>query len=434
MKVLVVFWLIHSIHQSASFSYKDMYDVKMELLKEYKKTIRPVLNQSKPIHLYADLRVRNILSFNEREGVLKINVALGLMWIDEILRWNTTEIPFPYLYFAVDSVWIPKLYLQNSATEDVAIKMGDPTERKTLHFANGNVLYLESGLATTRCDADIFYYPFDQHSCDLDVFSELIVEYMTLGARDFNYEFPLDSNKEWIIVEISKKNATTIIANTLKYDRVIFTIKFKRKPTFLILNILTPIIGLGLINPVVFVLPESSGERVSLAVTILLTVVFFLNVVADRLPPISDPISMLNISIMTQIVFSLLILIFTILTMIIFDKAGKNTPIPKTGRKLILTLKYFANKRGKNKVSNNLTGERLKRQLEGNFEQKNNEVTNGEPGENTQEDQINNHDLFTWQELGNLTNKACWRVFLLLIVVNWVLYFCMMVVAINGTM
>jgi hypothetical protein len=255
---------------------------------------------------------------------------------------------------------------------------------------------------------------------------------MSFSATDFSYEFPFDTNKEWSIVNISKKNATITIANTLEYDRVIFTIKFKRKPSFLILNILTPIIGLGLINPVVFVLPESSGERVSLAVTILLTFVFFLNLVADRLPPISDPISMLNISIMTQIVFSLLILIFTIITMIIYDKAEKNAPFPNPGCKLMLSLNNFANRKNKNKVTNKSKDARLKRQMSEKLERSDIEDTSENLEESTQGDGRNCSDLFTWQELGNQTNKVCWKMFSVLIVFNWVLYFCIMIVAICG--
>lgn len=63
--------------------------------------------------------------------------------------------------------------------------------------------------------------------------------------------------------------------------------------------------------------------------------------VAERLPPISDPISILNMNIMTQIVNSILILIFTILTMIIFDKVQKNAPVPIRMRLMTLFFKCF---------------------------------------------------------------------------------------------
>jgi hypothetical protein len=131
-------------------------------------------------------------------------------------------------------------------------------------------------------------------------------------------------------------------------------------------------------------------------------------------------------------VYSLLILIFTILTMIIYDKAGQNTPIPEPWRKVMQFLHCISNKKGQNKVAGKSKDRGLKGQTAKDLEQRNNEETAGDLEDNTQGEGIKCSDFFTWQELGNLTNRACWKLFLVLIVFNWVLYFCIMIVAISG--
>jgi hypothetical protein len=118
--------------------------------------------------------------------------------------------------------------------------------------------------------------------------------------------------------------------------------------------------------------------------------------------------------------------------MIVYDKAGKNTPIPKPWRKVMLSLHYISNKKGQNKIAGELKGKELKCQMAKNMEQRNNEVIDGDLEENTQEEEVKCSDFFTWQELGKLINKVCWKMFMALIVFNWVLYFCIMIVAISG--
>jgi hypothetical protein len=384
--------------------------------------MRPVRNQSEPIYVYVDLGVKNILSFDEKEGILKTTFSLGMLWNDEKLRWNLADFGLQYQNFPKGSVWTPKLYLLNSATKDMALNMADDVD--TIHFADGAVLYAELGLATTKCDADVFHYPFDEHSCILDIFGGQSVNFMIVQAINYQYTLATDTNKEWTIMGISKENAT--FKAKVDFSHVLFTIHFKRKPMFLILNILTPIMVLGLINPVVFVLPEPSGERVSLAVTILLALVFFLTMVSDRLPPISDPISMLNITIMAQVVNSISILIFAIFTMIIFDKKEKNTSVPARVCKLILTLKC------KLKKVHYRTSIHLEREVaEHNddpvcMESESIDHLEEKPGLNVKT-QLKMFDLITWGDVGNLVNRVCLIVFSFLIILNWILYLIVMI-------
>jgi hypothetical protein len=375
--------------------------------------------------VYVDLGVKNIISFDEKVGILKTTFALGIMWNDEKLRWNMGDIGLYYQYFPKDSVWTPKMYLLNSATNDMTLGMENENDLDTIHFADGTVLHAEYGLTTTKCDADVFRYPFDKHSCNLEIFSGQSVDYMILKAVDYKYTLPTDTNKEWRITNISKKNQTTTTNPT--FSRVIFTIHFKRKPTFLVLNILTPIIGLGLINPVVFVLPESSGERVSLAVTILLALVFFLNMVSDRLPQISDPISMLNITIMVQVGNSILILVLTILTIIIFEKAEKKAPIPNRICKLILILKCI-----RNRVHHRDSVQLESQTTEHIDDQICNKTSSNVVDNCEKEEDLNVMNDFervystTWEDVGNATNQICLTVFSLSMIFNWLLFLVMM--------
>ncbi|GFN81689.1 acetylcholine receptor subunit alpha [Plakobranchus ocellatus] len=53
-----------------------------------------------------------------------------------------------------------------------------------------------------------------------------------------------------------------------------------------------PVVLMSLLSPLVFVLPEDSGERVSYAVTLLLSLAVFMGFVASLLPQTSEPLSL----------------------------------------------------------------------------------------------------------------------------------------------
>jgi hypothetical protein len=55
-----------------------------------------------------------------------------------------------------------------------------------------------------------------------------------------------------------------------------FEFHFKRRPMFLVISIILPVMFISLLNIFVFILPQESGERVGFAITSLLSIVVFL--------------------------------------------------------------------------------------------------------------------------------------------------------------
>ncbi|XP_056002663.1 neuronal acetylcholine receptor subunit alpha-9-like [Ostrea edulis] len=97
---------------------------------------------------------------------------------------------------------------------------------------------------------------------------------------------------------------------------------------YILLNLAVPLIFLSILNSFVFLLPESSGERISYSVTILLALVLYLNMIADRLPN-SAPVSLININIIIQFTNSCVIVLFTILTLWMYNNQQENKPVSR---------------------------------------------------------------------------------------------------------
>ncbi|GFS26215.1 neuronal acetylcholine receptor subunit alpha-3, partial [Elysia marginata] len=62
----------------------------------------------------------------------------------------------------------------------------------------------------------------------------------------------------------------------------------KRKPTFLVISTLLPIVFLSLLNLMVFVIPVDSGEKISYGITVLLALSVFMSIMSSMLPSSSE--------------------------------------------------------------------------------------------------------------------------------------------------
>ena len=72
------------------------------------------------------------------------------------------------------------------------------------------------------------------------------------------------------------------------YPDVTFTIIMKRRPMFYLFHLLFPCVILTAIGLMTSFLPPESGEKVSLAVTVLLAMTVFMLVIMENIPPTSE--------------------------------------------------------------------------------------------------------------------------------------------------
>ena len=104
-------WIANFITAYECVTYGEVNDLKERLLQDYNKNTVPVINQSRPVYVFVDLGVKNIISFDEKAGILRATPVYGLLWVDEILKWNETDVGIEFLSLPVDALWQPKIFL-----------------------------------------------------------------------------------------------------------------------------------------------------------------------------------------------------------------------------------------------------------------------------------------------------------------------------------
>lgn len=404
--------LVSGVH---AHTYDDEQNLRHSILANYTPAIRPVIQQSQPTTVMVEFRLIEILSFDDRAGVLKTICILTLQWMDEKIRWNASIYDIGMIFLPPTSVWMPRLFLNDAATQHMNIETGDNEDSQVRFYSNGMAIYSYTGLSTTRCDASIMYFPFDKHTCELNFLSHEKTDRVIFLTSDLPFILPEYTNKEWEVQSVKKSHSKISVSTGVDLSNIKITIQFKRKPGFVILNIFVPIPCFGIINILVFLLPESSGERISFSITILLTLVFFLNLIAECLPPISDPVSIFNIVIMTQVQNSLLIMIATIFSLVAYENAQKEKEVPYILGCIISTVGKFVKR--KNKVETTPACHLAEDVLP--FPDKNTD----EPIEKV-DLQI---DQPSWDTVSDLCNRFCLRLFLFLFSIEWLVYIILMV-------
>ncbi|VDI42235.1 Hypothetical predicted protein [Mytilus galloprovincialis] len=293
-------------------------------LKNYSPDLNPKLNQKDPVDVSIMAYITAILDYNEVSGILQPVVSYVLTWKDEIRRWNSSEYGnVTSINLPITNTWIPKISIMNMVRQKSVFMYHNEIEiRRSLvnYQANGSAEFHVSGAQDITCSSDMKYFPFDSHACSIQLYPEYangnVVMKPEINTFDLRYA---ESNTEWSITA----NSVDGEVDPNVFSMVRFNITLSRNPSFLFLNLVLPIVLLSFANLLVFCIPVASGERGSLAFTILLTFIVFITMVTEILPA-CKPISYFNIFLEVQLFCSVLIAFCTVWSISLHYKFAEN--------------------------------------------------------------------------------------------------------------
>ena len=309
-QVRALIWLVIIISNLPGYfceNYSDVQTLIDDLLQGYSTYLVPKKNQQETIKVEMEFSLKALNKFDVVDGKLTVVAAITLKWRDDLIVWN----PRPNknisdLYLPLSRVWSPNLYLMNCA-EEFLIYKGNPDTKEVEFSSQGNTRLFFMGILTTTCTSDATFYPNDLHHCQI-YFSTL------MSASKLRMELPsvdtlnFETNGEWILSNLTPGVEFMESKNT---DRVIVSVTLQRRMLFHMITIVTPVVFLGLINVVVFKLPVDSGERMSFAMTVLLSFAVYMTLIADKMPQTSNTTPVFCIYLMVMLVSSTFITFVT---------------------------------------------------------------------------------------------------------------------------
>ena len=165
-------------------------------------------------------------------------------------------------------------------------------------YYNGSVTFSPGFKWTTSCPVNLKYFPYDTQVCNVSFVNWVyLAYYLNFTLVDNQSEVDLSfytGNGEWSL-QSSRVMREDLLPDPLwPMPRVTFELTLKRKPEFLVMNILVPAAMMSLLSALVFTLPAESGEKVGLGITVLLSFSVILLMISDITPRIGSPLPILS--------------------------------------------------------------------------------------------------------------------------------------------
>ena len=293
-------------------SYHTTRNISEQLLSNYANYIKPRINQSELVDVSVKPYLYAILKFDEAKGLFSWYGTFEIEWMDDFIKWNTSVTDdLLTLSLPANRVWIPKIFIKYSANKRTFLSFDNDFDYMTTivnYKYNGSADLEIGGIIETTCEVNMLYYPADRQVCSLQIYVQS--EGLRFVEKSEYTVFPssiewFEQNSEWEIWNMT---------STIYYDGIVhFDVYIKRKPLFLCITLVLPIILVSIVNLFVFTLPICSGERTSFSVTLFLTFVIVAMTVADSLPH-GNQMSIFSIILVIRLVVSSLTTIMAIVT------------------------------------------------------------------------------------------------------------------------
>ena len=300
-------FIVVIVQVCSSPTLDDLKNLRYHLFvhKKYDKLARPKLNQSDPTKIRLNLRLNDINDLNEVSQSLSSSALLNINWLDEVLTWNESDYGgIEKLILPQSDIWKPELVLHNGVSK--LSLLGHDFLQVSVK-SNGRVEWRPFEVFESKCDVDLSYYPFDFQTCAIEFVNwNTGPEYIRIKLGPNGGVSDVVDSSEWDVIHLSEE-----VMFETGFEIIRFTVNMKRKPHFFTINMVFPILLLGVLDVFTFWLPASAGEKMSFSVTIYLAFAVFLNVVSSLLPANSKSVCVISVYLLYHLVQGALIIIIT---------------------------------------------------------------------------------------------------------------------------
>ncbi|CAF3132299.1 unnamed protein product [Rotaria socialis] len=244
--------------------------------------------------VHTNLILLQIESVNEKAQVVTSNIQLTCAWCDPYMSWNASRFNITELSVGSGYLWTPDVVVVNSADG----KYSRNRENYAIILRHdGYVRFMFQDLWKTICKVRSTYFPFDQQHCTIiirsgshDTQSIKFIQRRLIQGRSF-------IRGEWELVhsytEITDERVSDF--GQVDYSLVRFSLILKRNHLHYLIKIILPFTLVSFVTLFTFLLPPQSGEKLTLNVTILLSLVIYLQLLSEYIPKSDDETPILTL-------------------------------------------------------------------------------------------------------------------------------------------
>ncbi|KAL6113379.1 chrna3 [Pungitius sinensis] len=308
------------------------------IFSSYNQYIRPVENVTDPVVVQFEVSMSQLVKVDEVNQIMETNLWLRHIWNDYKLRWNPKDFGgVDFIRVPSNRIWKPDIVLYNNAVGDFQV---DDKTKALLRF-NGDVTWIPPAIFKSSCKIDVTYFPFDYQNCTMKFGSwtydkakiDLVLIGSTINLKDF-WE-----SGEWTIIDAPgykhdiKYNCCEEI-----YTDITYSLYIRRLPLFYTINMIIPCLLISFLTVLVFYLPSDCGEKITLCISVLLSLTVFLLVITETIPSTSLVIPLIGEYLLFTMIFVTLSIVITVFVLNVHYRTPKTHTMPRWVRTVFLGL------------------------------------------------------------------------------------------------
>nr|XP_020657032.1 neuronal acetylcholine receptor subunit alpha-6 [Pogona vitticeps] len=309
-----------------------------KLFSRYNQYIRPVENVSDPVTVHFEVAITQLANVDEVNQIMETNLWLRHIWNDYKLRWNPMEYEgIEFVRVPADKIWKPDIVLYNNAVGDFQVE----GRTKALLKYDGTITWTPPAIFKSSCPMDITFFPFDHQNCSLKfgswTYDKAKIDLLIIGSKVDMNDFW--ENSEWEIIDASgykhdiKYNCCEEI-----YTDITYSFYIRRLPMFYTINLIIPCLFISFLTVLVFYLPSDCGEKVTLCISVLLSLTVFLLVITETIPSTSLVIPLVGEYLLFTMIFVTLSIVVTVFVLNIHYRTPTTHSMPMWVKTVFLRL------------------------------------------------------------------------------------------------
>uniref|UniRef100_H3A283 Cholinergic receptor nicotinic alpha 2 subunit n=2 Tax=Latimeria chalumnae TaxID=7897 RepID=H3A283_LATCH len=306
------------------------------LFTAYNRLSRPVSNISDVVIVKFGLSIAQLIDVDEKNQMMTTNVWLNQEWNDYKLRWNPADYDnVTSIRVPSEIIWIPDIVLYNNADGEFAV-----THMTKAHlFHTGKIQWVPPAIYKSSCSIDVTFFPFDQQNCKMK-FGSWTYDRAKIDLQSIDKNVDLRDyweSGEWAIVH------AVGTYNTKKYDccfeiysDITYSFIIRRLPLFYTINLIIPCLLISCLTVLVFYLPSGCGEKITLCISVLLSLTVFLLLITEIIPSTSLVIPLIGEYLLFTMIFVTLSIVITVFVLNVHHRSMSTHKMPQWVRVVFL--------------------------------------------------------------------------------------------------
>lgn len=208
-------------------------------------------------------------------------------------------------------------------------------------FHDGHIKWMPPAIYKSSCSIDVTFFPFDQQSCKMKfgswTYDRAKIDLISMASNVDQMDYW--ESGEWVIVNaVGKYNTKKYECCTEIYSDITYYFIIRRLPLFYTINLIIPCLLISCLTVLVFYLPSQCGEKITLCISVLLSLTVFLLLITEIIPSTSLVIPLIGEYLLFTMVFVTLSIIITVFVLNVHHRSPQTHSMPQWVRRVFLDL------------------------------------------------------------------------------------------------